>query len=106
MFTDKNTRVKKLEVDVLNRKKIVTTLKEWYYTLFFLVPVLAVLYLFFSNVNTVIYWYLVGAFVLIVLCIVKCYFLIKKFEDERRVLRTELSKIQENSVKNLHKKST
>lgn len=94
MLTDKNTRIKKLEVGILRRKKVVTTLKEWYYALFFLVLVFVVLYLLFSNFNTVIYWYLVGAFVLGLLCIVKCYFLIQKFEKEQTILNTELYRIQ------------
>jgi len=55
---------------------------------------LGVLYLLFSNFNTVIYWYLVGAFVFSILFIVKCYFLIQQFEKEQTVLSTELYRIQ------------
>ena len=94
MLTDKNTRIKKLKKAILIRKRIVTALKEWYYALFFLVLVLGVLYLLFSNFNTVIYWYLVGAFVFSILFIVKCYFLIQQFEKEQTVLSTELYRIQ------------
>jgi len=94
MLTDKNTRIKKLKKAILIRKRIVTALKEWYYALFFLVLVLGVLYLLFSNFNTVIYWCLVGAFVFSILFIMKCYFLIQRFEKEQTVLSTELYRIQ------------
>lgn len=90
MLNDVSKEISKLEKSILIRKKLVTILKEYYYLLLCLLPVLGFLFLFFFNFNSLVRLYLIVAFVLVLLFMGRCYYLIQKFEKERRHIGIEL----------------
>jgi hypothetical protein len=83
-------KIARLETGVERRKKLIATLTEYFYFLICILPVLGLLYFLFTSDNNVVELIFIVAFLSSVLIIIRCFYLMRKFEKERKMLSTKL----------------
>lgn len=86
-------KILRLEEGVTQRKKIIATLTEYSYVLIYLLPIIGLLYFLFANENNIVHVVFISAFLFLGIGLIRCFYLIRKIEKERKTLSVKLYRL-------------